>query len=286
MRANRPTVVLLPAPSFAKPDIVRRFLAFAQCAGPEERAEGASALARAYLHSDLPPPVRAEAELAMKALLDDPSPLVRRALAAALGCAADAPRPFVLALAGDQSDVAAAVLSRSPVLTDADLVECVRNGDLPVHMALTGRPKLGRQAAAALAEVGQLDAVLAHIADVSARMLGRDYRNLPGAGAAGGLGFALAAFLGGRLEPGVVLIARETGLRELLAGAAYCMTGEGKIDLQTLHGKTVDGVAKLARERSVPVIAFAGVRVLERALFPEPNPAMLIWADRSPFVIR
>ena len=89
MHANRPTAMLLPAPSFAKPDIVRRFLAFAQCAGPEKRAEGASALARAYLHSDdITGPLRAEAELAMMALLDDPWPLVRRALADALGSAA------------------------------------------------------------------------------------------------------------------------------------------------------------------------------------------------------
>ena len=81
MHANRPTAMHLPAPSFAKPDIVRRFLAFAQCAGPEKRATAASALARAYLHSDLAQSMRAEAELAMTALLDDPSPLVRRALA-------------------------------------------------------------------------------------------------------------------------------------------------------------------------------------------------------------
>ena len=79
MHANQPTAMLLPAPAFAKPDIVRRFLAFAQSAGPEARAEAASALARAYLHSDLAAPMRAEAELAMTALLDDPSLLVRRA---------------------------------------------------------------------------------------------------------------------------------------------------------------------------------------------------------------
>ena len=99
--ANRPTTVLLPAPSLAKPDIVRRFLAFVQCAGPEKRAEAASALARAYLHSDLTEPLRAEAEVAMMALLEDPWPLVRRALADALGGAAGAPRALILALASD-----------------------------------------------------------------------------------------------------------------------------------------------------------------------------------------
>ncbi len=161
MHANRPTALLLPAPSFAKPDIVRRFLAFAQCAGEEQRAEAASALARAYLHSDLAATaVRAEAALAMTALLDDPSPMVRRALAEAVGGAREAPRPLILALAADQSDVAAAVLQRSPVLTDADLVDCAAIGDVVAQSAIARRPNLLPGAIAALAEVGQRDAVL------------------------------------------------------------------------------------------------------------------------------
>src|SRR5271169_3456836 len=159
----KPTAMLLPALSFARPDIVRRFLAFAQCAGPAERAEAASALARAYLHSDLAEPVRAEAQLAMTALLDDPSPLVRRALADALGSARNAPRPLILALAADQPDVAAAVLSRSPALTDADLVDCVAIGDAVARTAIARRPDLKPGAIAALAEIGQRDAVLALI---------------------------------------------------------------------------------------------------------------------------
>ena len=159
MYANRPTAVLLPAPSLAKPDIVRRFLAFAQSAGPEKRAEAASALARAYLHSELTVPRCAEAEMAIMALLDDPWPLVRRALADALGGAADAPRPLILALASDQSDVAAAVLGRSPVLTDADLVDCVAIGDV-AQSALARRPDLLPGAIAARAEIGHRDAIL------------------------------------------------------------------------------------------------------------------------------
>ena len=163
MHANRPTAMLLPAPSFAKPDIVRRFLAFAQCAGPEKRAAAASALARAYLYSDLAQAMRTEAELAMTALLDDPSPLVRRAIAEALGSAGDAPRPLILALASDQSDVAAAVLSRSPALTDADLVDCVAMGDVVAQTAVARRADLLPGAVAALAEIGQRDAILALI---------------------------------------------------------------------------------------------------------------------------
>ena len=170
MHANRPMAMLLPAPSFAKPDIVRRFLAFAQCAGPEKRAEAASALARAYLHSDLAEPVRAEAELAMTALLDDPFPLVRRALADALGSAGAAPRPLIRALALDQPDVAAAVLARSPVLTDADLVDCVAAADVVAQSALARRPDLKPGAIAALAETAQREALLALIGNREAAL--------------------------------------------------------------------------------------------------------------------
>jgi glycerate kinase len=104
----------------------------------------------------------------------------------------------------------------------------------------------------------QLERVLRRIAEISTRTLGRDESDVPGAGAAGGLGFALVAFLGAKLQPGVRLIARESGLDELLDGATLCLTGEGKIDLQTLHGKTVYGVALIAREHKVPAIAFGG----------------------------
>ncbi|MEO6912865.1 MAG: glycerate kinase [Candidatus Baltobacteraceae bacterium] len=108
------------------------------------------------------------------------------------------------------------------------------------------------------AQVGLLDKALERIADVSEGTICADYRERPGAGAAGGLGFALLAFLRATLEPGVQVIARETGLDQLLIGAALCLTGEGKIDEQTLHGKTVFGVGELARARNVPVIAFGG----------------------------
>ena len=105
MHANLPMTELLPAPFCAKPDIVRRFLAWAQTADADVRAQGASALARAYLYSDLPAFVRAEAVLAMTVLLDDPSILVRRALAEALCRARDAPRAVVLALAADGNSI-------------------------------------------------------------------------------------------------------------------------------------------------------------------------------------
>jgi uncharacterized protein (DUF2336 family) len=175
--ANLPTTEFLPLPSFAKPDIVRRFLAWAQSADADARAEAASALARAYLFSDLTAPMRAEAALAMTALLDDSSVLVRRALAEALCRAREAPRAVVLALAADEPEAAAPVLQHSPVLTDADLVDCIATGDAEAQTALALRPNLPPRAKAALAEIGHCDAVFALIGnleiDCPAELLGR-----------------------------------------------------------------------------------------------------------------
>jgi uncharacterized protein (DUF2336 family) len=167
MNANRPMTELLPPPSLAKADIVRRFLAWAQSADAEARAEGASALARAYLYSELTTPVRAETVLAMTALVDDPSVMVRKALAEALCHSGEAPRPLILALAADEPEVAAAVLRRSPVLTDADLIDCAASGDVVAQTALARRPNLPPGAIAALVESGQLDAVLALIGNAA-----------------------------------------------------------------------------------------------------------------------
>lgn len=134
--------------------------------------------------------------------------------------------------------------------TDVDNPLCGRDGAARTFAAQKG---------ANADEIERLDAVLSHVADVAAATLRRDERDAPGAGAAGGLGFALIAFLGATAESGVALVAREWGLKTLLHGAVVCMTGEGKIDAQTLHGKTVSGVASVARACGVPVIAFAGV---------------------------
>jgi uncharacterized protein (DUF2336 family) len=166
MHANLPATEFLPRPSCAKPDIVRRFLAWVQTADADARAQGASALARAYLYCDLPASERADAILAMTALLDDPSISVRRSLAEALCRTRDAPRAVILALAADEPEAAAAVLQHSPVLTDADLVECVASGDVATQTSLARRPNLPPRAKAALAETGHFDAVLALIGNV------------------------------------------------------------------------------------------------------------------------
>jgi glycerate 2-kinase len=114
------------------------------------------------------------------------------------------------------------------------------------------------QKGATPAQIELLESVVRHVACVAAATLGRDRSDVPGAGAAGGLGFAFDAFLGARLERGVEIVARACGLDGLLANASLCLTGEGKIDLQTLHGKTVDGVARLAAKHGVHTIAFGG----------------------------
>ena len=116
----------------------------------------------------------------------------------------------------------------------------------------------GPQKGASPEDVAFLDQVLARLADAMREATGRDLCELPGAGAAGGLGWALAAACGARLERGVTLVAEVCGLAAALRGADLCFTGEGRVDEQTLRGKVVDGVAALAKETGVPVIAFGG----------------------------
>ncbi|WP_416311218.1 glycerate kinase [Pseudomonas sp. W03] len=116
----------------------------------------------------------------------------------------------------------------------------------------------GPQKGASPAQVEQLDAALRHFAEVAARTLGEDHSLFPGVGAAGGLGFASRAFLKARFRPGIELVAELSGLEQALQGSALVITGEGRLDGQSLHGKTPVGVARLARRAGVPVIALAG----------------------------
>src|SRR5215471_2706656 len=140
--------------------IVRQFLQWVRQAPPGERAEATSALARAYLYSDLSADDLAAAEGAMVMLLDDPSPLVRRALADVFASAQKAPKVVVNALALDQTDVALPILARSPLLLEDDLVDLVATGHTDVQIAIAGRAVLPRALAAAIAEVGTAEACL------------------------------------------------------------------------------------------------------------------------------
>ena len=106
--------------------------------------------------------------------------------------------------------------------------------------------------------VAQLDAALAHYADIIERDLDINIRDVPGAGAAGGLGAGLMVFLKARLLPGIEVVIQATGLVGRLEGADLVFTGEGRIDDQTACGKTPVGVARKAKEFGLPVIAIAG----------------------------
>ncbi len=112
-------------------------------------------------------------------------------------------------------------------------------------------------------QVRQLDAALAHWADVVATATGHDHRADPGAGAAGGVGFATVAILGATLRPGAQLMLDQLGFHDALAGADLVVTGEGSLDEQTLRGKAPAAVAAAARAAGVPVVAVAGRCLLD-----------------------
>ena len=141
--------------------IVSRFLLWARDAPPGDRAEAVTALAGAFLYSDLSAEDRWQAETALTAMLDDPSPLVRRALAEALGASEYAPRHVIVALAQDGAEIAELVLARSPVLADGDLVDCAALGDERIQLAIAARPWLSASVSAALAEIGSCAALVA-----------------------------------------------------------------------------------------------------------------------------
>ena len=155
-----------------------------------------------------------------------------------------------------------------PGLVDAEIdVAC------DVDNPLTGRhgaaAVYGPQKGAGPELIGQLDAALSHWADVVAATTGSDHRDLPGAGAAGGLAFGAVAVLGARLRTGADVVQELTGLEGALDGADLVVTGEGSLDDQTLRGKAPAGVAAAARRAGVGVVAVAGQCLLDDAALTE-----------------
>ena len=140
--------------------IVRQFLFWLRSAPAGERAEATAALARAYLYSDLSNDDLAAAEGAMTMLLDDPSPLVRAALAENLSPYDNAPASVIYALAADQPEIACIVLERSPLLLDADLVDAVASQGPAAQAAVARRDYVPPSVAAAIVEVGNAEACL------------------------------------------------------------------------------------------------------------------------------
>ena len=116
----------------------------------------------------------------------------------------------------------------------------------------------GPQKGATPEMIKQLDAALANFAEVVKRDLGADVNDVPGSGAAGGLGGGIMAFLGGRLRPGVDIVLDTVDLESRLDGADLIITGEGCMDFQTVYNKAPIGVARLAGERRIPVIGVSG----------------------------
>jgi glycerate kinase len=107
-------------------------------------------------------------------------------------------------------------------------------------------------------QVGVLERAMGHLADISAESLGSDHREVPGAGAAGGLGFGLLTFCEATIQPGFDIVAATMRLESRIAAADLVVTGEGKLDDQTLDGKGPAGVALAARKAGKQVIAFGG----------------------------
>ncbi len=150
--------------------IVRQFISWIRTASAGERAEATRALARAWLISDLSPDDRIAAEGALLMLLDDPSPLVRQAMAETFARSLDAPAAIVQALSVDQPNVALPVLEYSPLLIDADLVDIVATGDDEVQCAIARRISLPASVCAAIAEVGCAAASLELIENPNAEL--------------------------------------------------------------------------------------------------------------------
>lgn len=116
----------------------------------------------------------------------------------------------------------------------------------------------GPQKGASAEVVAALDTALANYAGVIKRDLGKEVALLPGAGAAGGMGAGLMAFLGAHMQSGIDLVLETAGFDQAITGADWVWTGEGRIDAQTLSGKTISGVLCRCRAQAVPVLAFGG----------------------------
>lgn len=172
----------------------------------------------------------------------------------------------LLDAAGAELGPGGAELARLSIIDTAGLDP--RLADLTIEVACdVTNPLCGPEGASAVygpqkgadaRAVADLDAALSTFARVVERDLGRRVSDVPGAGAAGGLGAGLLAFTNAELRRGVDIVIDQTHLRDAVRGASLVVTGEGRVDGQTRFGKTPFGVATVAREAGVPVIAVAG----------------------------
>jgi len=225
--------------------IFRRLLRWLPTASAAERASAAAALVRAYLTSPLSPDDVEAAEAAMTILLDDASPAVRLSLASALAASPAAPRHLVIALAGDQPEIAATILARSPILLDAELVDAAADADPRIEVAIAERRPLSAVVAAALAEVGS--------AAAAAALLGNDAADVPV--------FSLARIVERHGEDAVVrdlLLAREDlplTLRQRLIADLSNVLGAFVTERSWLGAARARDVTRDALDRATLVLA-------------------------------
>ena len=137
-------------------------------------------------------------------------------------------------------------------------VEAAVDVDNPLLGERGASAVFGPQKGATDTDVATLDRALGHFADLTAKALGKDDRALPGAGAAGGMGFAAHCFLNAALTPGIEMIMQQANFAQLLNDADLVITGEGRLDGQSLAGKTPIGVSRAAKRQGKPVIVLAG----------------------------
>jgi glycerate kinase len=142
------------------------------------------------------------------------------------------------------------------VLCDVTNPLCGSNGAARIY---------GPQKGASPKMVEQLDWNLRQFANQISVDLKKEIHNLPGAGAAGGLAAGAVAFMNGRLTPGVDAVMKTIGLADALVGADWVLTGEGRFDTQSIQGKVVDGVARLAKRAGVAVGVIAGCVLLDES---------------------
>ncbi len=157
---------------------------------------------------------------------------------------------------------------RDPRLSDLQ-IEVACDVDNPLCGPRGASAVFGPQKGATPAMVARLDANLGHYGDLIAQQLGQAVLEVPGAGAAGGMGAALLGLLGASLRPGIEIVMDAVGLAQAVADADLVITGEGRIDSQTIYGKTPYGVARLAKEFGCPVIAIAGSLSTDHAVVHE-----------------
>ncbi len=159
---------------------------------------------------------------------------------------------------GELSKLASIDLSRLDPRLQAIKLEVACDVDNPLCGAKGASHVFGPQKGATPEMVATLDKNLAHYADVIKATNGRDVIDISGAGAAGGLGAALLGLFDASLRPGIDIVMDAVRLSDVIKDADLVITGEGRIDSQTIHGKTPIGVARTAKRYDIPVIAIAG----------------------------